>query len=94
MQVMLVARPEGDDLHELSVHLREVELEPTGELLAGEARGLRKRLGDTVPATLEITVANDLGVRLDPREHPWLEAAIARACAVFQGEPDAERAEG
>jgi hypothetical protein len=68
-----------------------VELEPTGELLAGEARALRKRLGDTAQATLEITVANDLGARIDPRDHPWLDAAIARACAVFQGEPDAER---
>ena len=86
MQVTLVARPARDDLHELSVHLREVELDPTGELLVGEARALRKRLGDTAEATLEITVANELGVKMDPREHPWLDDAIARACKVFQGE--------
>jgi len=32
-------------------------------------------------------VANDLGVRLDPHEHPWLEQAIAAACAAFAEKP-------
>ncbi len=86
MQVMLVARPTQGQAEELYVHLRDQDLDPAEWSLADEARALRARLGNGAPATLEVTVANDLGMKLDPHEHPWLEQAIAHARAIFEGQ--------
>ncbi|HLH23042.1 MAG TPA: hypothetical protein VK066_10995 [Chloroflexota bacterium] len=87
MQVSLVARPADRAAEELYVHLLDADLDPGRSALVDEARALRARLGADADATLEITVANDLGVRLDPHEHPWLEQAIAAACAAFAEKP-------
>jgi hypothetical protein len=92
MQVTLIARSAGGVGQDLYVHLPADEFyDLDGRLLVDEARALRERLGDTA-ATLEIHVANELGVKVDPHDHPWLEQAFARARAAFEGKPDAESA--
>ncbi len=83
MQVMLTARSASGASPVRRVQLRYQDLEPARLVLADEARLLREQLGDAANATLDIVVANDLGMEIDPRTHPWLAEALAQAREAF-----------